>query len=278
MSVRSTRHGRDRRRSPTDHAASGGTERAVSDLIGFVLVFSLVVAVVGIVSVAGLGSLEAARDAEQVDNAERALEVLADNVADVSRRGAPSRATEISLEGASLSLGEETLVVVRDPDTGAGDPSFLTSRVFQVRPIVYEAGDTQLVYVMGAVFRDDREGGTVVESWSPVLDADRTFIPVVTTVSATDGSQHVQSSTVLVRAVANQRRVPVADVDPSQPNYDQVEINVRSARQDLWARMLGNEPALSCSTNGPRWTNCSLSPAPDQLYVTETRIAIEFER
>jgi len=54
--------------------------RAVSDVVGYVLVFSLVSLTVGVVSVAGVGALQDARDVEQANNAERAFDVLGDNV------------------------------------------------------------------------------------------------------------------------------------------------------------------------------------------------------
>ncbi|MFC7138953.1 hypothetical protein ACFQMA_03760 [Halosimplex aquaticum] len=251
-----------------------GDERAVSDVVGFVLVFAMIVSVVGIVSLSGLASLESARDAQQTDNAVRAMEVLSDNMGDIAERGAPSRATEISLEDASLSLANETIVTVRDPNESTSDPSFLVNRTHKIRPIVYDDGDTELVYAMGAIFRDDPQGGTVVQSWSPVFDKERTLIPIVTTVSATDTGQQIQSSTVLVRASANDRLVPVAD---DTGKYDDVWINVTSPRRDLWLSMLGRDPALTCSRSGSERVSCQLDETPEQLFVTEVRIAVQLK-
>lgn len=244
-------------------------ERAVSDLIGFVLVFSLITAIVAIVSIAGLGSLENARDAQQTDNAERAMEVLSDNMADITERGAPSRATEVSLEDASMYMGEDTLIEVRDPDNG--DASFLTSRVYKVTPIVYEDENAKLIYVNGAVFREEREGGVVLQSWEPVLDEDRTIIPIVNTASSTGGPQLISSTTVLVRANRYQRVVPVTD---DTGVYDDVWINVTSERSDLWKRMLESTDDLDCNDAGPDRIECQLQYTPDRIYVTDTRISI----
>lgn len=253
----------------------GPDDRAVSDLIGFVVVFSLIVSTVAVVSVVGMDSLERTRDAEAVNNAERAFEVLANNMEDIHRRGAPSRATEISLADASVYLANETLIEVRDRNTSASDPTFLENRVFQVRPIVYDNGDTRLVYAAGAVFREQPRGGTVVESWSPTLNQERTLIPVVNTGSATKTGQQVQSSTVLVRAKANRRVVPVAD---AVGTYDDVWINVTSPRRDLWLRMLDGHPELDCSVAGPERVECQLGYTPERIHVVETRIAIELKQ
>jgi hypothetical protein len=262
------------RSKPAGAVGRGSERRGVSDLIGFVLVFSLVAAVVAIVSLAGLASLEDARDAQQTDNAELAMEVLSDNVADITERGAPSRATEVSLSDASLTLADPIQIEVRDP-TGPPDESFLTTRTFNVRPIVYDDGGTELVYVMGAIFRAERQGGTVVQPWSPVVSADRTMVQVVNTGSATDGVQLIESSTVLVRTNGNQRVVAAED-DTSA--YDDIWINVTSPRRDLWERMLDDHPAMDCSTTGPETVECEVTVDPRDLYVVEHRIAVDFER
>lgn len=262
------------RARPTEAVGRGSDERGVSDLIGFVLVFALIAAVVSIVSLAGLTALEDARDAQQTDNAELAMEVLSDNVADITERGAPSRATEISLSDASLTLADPIQIEVRDP-TGPPEESFLTAQTFNVRPIVYDDGDTELVYVMGAIFRAERRGGTVVQPWSPVVSADRMLVQVVSTGSATDELQLIESSTVLVRANGNQRVVAAADETGA---YEDIWINVTSPRRDLWKRMLDGHPAMDCSTAGPETVECEVTVDPQDLYVVEHRIAVDFER
>jgi len=51
----------------------------LSDVLGYVLVFSLVVTSVLVVTVGGLSAVENARDAERAQNAERAFDVVATN-------------------------------------------------------------------------------------------------------------------------------------------------------------------------------------------------------
>lgn len=259
MTPRPTSNGREQPR----------TGRAVSDLVGFILIFSLIVTVVAVISLAGMGSLESVKTAEQSNNAVRAMEVLADNMEDIHRRGAPSRATEISLEGASIRLGEEIEVVIDDPDSAE-----LSQQTFGIKPIIYDNGEIELVYVMGAVFRDDQRGGTVVEGYEPVVDDGRVLIPVTNTGSASSGVQQLQSSTVLVRAATIERSTPVNDTDPAV-TYGNLHLNVSSPRQELWHRTLSESEDLSCSQNDPDWVNCSIAGTHDRLFVTETWISVE---
>ncbi|MEA5386913.1 hypothetical protein VB779_07480 [Haloarculaceae archaeon H-GB11] len=104
------------------------SERAVSEVVGFALVFSMIVAMVAIVTLGGMGQLQSARDFEQANNAERAFEVLADNLADVHQRGAPSRATEIDLEHAQLFVGDPVTINVSGEDTSGAAPIQISSR------------------------------------------------------------------------------------------------------------------------------------------------------
>jgi len=257
-----------RRSIGPDSDEASSESRGVSDLIGFVLIFSLIAAVVGIVSLAGLTSLEGARDAQQTNNAERAMEVLSDNMGDLTDRGAPSRATEVSLSDASMYMGDETTLTVNDTQE-----TLLPGRVFKLRPIVYEDENAKLVYVNGAVFRVERDGGVVLRSWDSILDEDRTMIPIINTASATGGPQSIKSDTVLVRSDAYQRLVPVSD---ESSTYDDVWINVTSARSDLWERMLEADGNLDCQDDGPDSIACELTlgSGPDRLYVVETRVSI----
>ena len=114
--------------------------RGVSETIGFVLVFSLIVLTVGVVLTVGYGGLQDARDAERVNNAERAFDVLADNVEDITHRGAPSRGTEVRLAEASLGAGSPTYLNV----TGVNDSGgrvFSTGN-YSTDTVVYEAENT----------------------------------------------------------------------------------------------------------------------------------------
>ena len=127
------------------------------------LVFSLVATTTGVVYAYGFGGLQDARDATAMNNAERAMDVFADNVRDVHEQGVPNRATEIKLYGAGLALEEPTTWRVNVTADG-------TTRTYSsdVEPLVYAAGDTELVYANGALVRVDR-GGAVMHREPPFV-------------------------------------------------------------------------------------------------------------
>lgn len=75
-------------------------DRGVSDTLGFVFVFAIILSTVAVVTTIGMAGLQDTRDVERVNNAERAFDILGDNMEDIADRGAPSRATEVKVEEA----------------------------------------------------------------------------------------------------------------------------------------------------------------------------------
>lgn len=245
------------------------TDRGASDVIGFALVFGLVVTSVAIVSVSGVGSLENARDAEQLENAERAFDVLADNVADLHQRNAPSRATEISLGEAQLQTGDKIQMNVSIHRTGETDPTPITNRT--IRPIVYSGNqERQLVYEGGAVFRENRDGGVLVREPPFVVNDDRVLVPILAL-----RSQTVQShggSTVLVRTDHRRASIQHASTDSG---IEKVIVEIESPRAYLWEEYFeGN--GFNCSSPGTE-LECAFEPGPEieRVYVVDHDIKVE---
>lgn len=242
------------------------SERAVSDVLGFVLVASLVFATLGVVFVAGMGGLENARGAERVVNAERAFAVLADNVQDIRAEGAPSRATEIKLANAQLSFGRSTTLSVNVTNTAAAEnPVFSTS----LDPIVYTAGTgSRIVYENGALLRVDRESAVLKRRPPGVFSASGSTsaatIPYGQTRQAGPASVGGES-TVLVRAnhvsteVLGSLNSPAADGagdldgDGSEEYAIEYTITTTPARAVVWTEYLNG--VVAASGNGTAFDN-----------------------
>lgn len=257
---------------PVDGADS--RDRGVSEVLGFSLVFTIVIASVAVISIAGMGALEDTRNAEQANNAERAFDVLADNVADVHRDGAPSRATEMSLAKSQLFTGDNVTINV----TATGSNPVTVER--ELRPVVYRAkNDATITYEAGAIFRVGESGGTVLKPPPMLVSDDRTVLSIVA--PQAPNIQGVGSATVLVRTVERQRTVDVADADGS---YDNVYVNVTSPRSSEWETVLEERGFRTCVTgtdaSGSSFVTCSLDPPSSvgSLYVTTIAMDLTLER
>lgn len=262
-------------------------DRGVSDLIGFVLIFGMILSTVGVVYVYGIGGLEDARGAERVNNAERAFDVLADNVADLVNRDAPSRATEVKLADADLGFGESTTVRITLPNV-AGSPFTEKS----IDPIVYSADDTtEIVYANGAVIRTDRSGGVMLQNPPTVFTTQNgnrvAALPLVETRSEGPVRQVGGSSTVLIRSKAVTRDLLMERTDPSADGVSEYEVELTVEAGDAeqavaWKRHLESDIPSAWDTDGSGDTceqsgetvTCTLTV--HELYVPRTGISVRF--
>ena len=244
--------------------ASGtpGLRRALSDTLGFVLIFGIVVSTVAVVYVGGFDALTGARDTQRFDNAERAFDVFDGNVEDLTVRGAPSRATELRLADATLEFGPPVSFNVT---TASGDWYRRT-----MRPVVYRTGDgNELVYANGALFR--QYGDRAVMFDTPRIAAgDETMIPFVTTNDDSGSVSTHGTRRLLVRTEVRSRNVAL---------FESVTANltVTSPRAGAWQRYLENDVGLECTgpeegVNGQ--VECKLPG--DDVYVQDVDVDVSF--
>ena len=241
----------------TDEPSQNG--RAVSEVVGYIIVFGLVITSIGIITVAGTGTLEDAREDERVSNAERAFDVVADNMVSIYERNSPSRATEIDLPNSQIIMGNEIrMTVTVDGETVAQR---------DIQPIEFRlTDDRRLVYEAGAVFRTEHGGGVVLRDPPFLLDDDRVHVPIVETESP--GAASAGSTTILLRGKATERSVLASRTDE---NDHEVTIEMQTSRNELWERTLSAD-GMDCETEGTA-VSCTLTDV-DTVYVTHHRIEV----
>ncbi len=135
-------------------------DRAVSDLISYVLTFSVLVAAVAIVSSVGFGQLEEIREQEQLNNAERAILLLERNVDDIQQGHATVRSSEIDLHAGSIEAdfggpgASNVTVAVNGTDV---------NETIQLNNLTFAQGDKRIAFEGGSVFTDSGTGNVIVE-------------------------------------------------------------------------------------------------------------------
>ena len=242
--------------------------RAVSETLGFVFVFALIISMVGLVYTSGITSLQHARDAERVVNAERAFDVLAHNLEDVTLRGAPSRATEIKLADAQLTLNEG--VTINTSGELVSDPTQNFSSTTRPQPIRYDTGsDSAVIYENGAVIRQDGSASVMKRAPPVRLTSSESILPLVATRSQ-DSQSIGGSTTILVRADHSATEIIFANATGT---WD-VWVNVTSPRAEAWQQILEEEQDVDCTISGDE-VNCNLKT--ERIYIVLHRINIEFE-
>lgn len=251
------------------------TDRALSDAIGFVLVFAIIVASISVFYATGFQGLEDARTAERTNNAERAFDVMQSNLQDLSTQGAPSRATEIKVAEAELYVADkaEINVSLRYASNGSLVSTNTTTQPGPInyRPVVYESDpNTAVIYANGAVIR--RSGGdNYVMTQDPgfVFSKERVLMTMFQTQTAETPSV-AGSKTVLIRALAKSRSVVFSN---SKHTYD-LHVNMTTPRAEAWKTYFEDQ-GLSCSISGDD-LSCVYEDV-SIVHVTKLRAELIFE-
>lgn len=212
------------------------TDRGVSDVVGYVLVFSLIVATVGVVTVAGFGTIDDRQAAERINNVERAFDVFAANVETVYRDDAPSRATEMRLAGGSLGVGEPVVITVADAD----DPTVNVTA--SPRPLIYEDGDTEIVYTAGAMLRSEGDSSVMLHEPPFRTDTPTASFPIVDTFQSSGVSSVSTDGTIRVRSTARGVNTTTPSSFDTSGTYT---VTVESRRSDAWARYFESQSSVT---------------------------------
>ncbi|MFW5905223.1 MAG: DUF7289 family protein [archaeon] len=236
------------------------TDRGVSDVLGYVLVFSLVVSTIGMVYTTGLGGLDDVRESEKLSNAERAFDVLDSNVEDLVGGTAQTRATEIKLEGATLDFEDRVIVNVSN-----GNGRYYRA---EMHPIYFagDSDDARVVYENGAILREDGDSA-VVRNEPDISFGEKTVVPLVVTRTRDTGRSG--SGTVLVRTEVADRSVVRLPVEGGDAN-----ITITSPRAKAWADHLSESSETDCTVADGTAT-CSVDT--DVVYVQVVRIDVTVE-
>jgi len=214
--------------------------RGVSEVLGYILVLSIVLASITVVSTVGLGQIEEIRDVEQMNNAEAAFDLLATNLEDISQRGAPSRSTEMQLATGELALPSP--ISIRFKGLDGGTVAFNES--YSIRPIEYRGtgSDRTVVYAGGAIFRTNGDSGTTVKSPSIIAADDRLSVPII----HTRAPNRVSTSGGTARLRATHSQTVLLESDTTD-TYERVFMNVTSPRARHWNETLSAYDEFSCS-------------------------------
>ncbi len=272
--------GRDYWVDTAEPTSADRRSRAQSTTLGFVFVFSLITLTIGGVYAVGFSGLQDAQSSEQATNMERAFSVLDDNLEDITKNDAPSRATEIKLNGGQLSVTDST--TIRINVTNTSDPADNDTYTATVRPIVYTTDDTKIVYAHGAVMRSDGDSSVMLSEPDWLVDEDQAVVPFILTTQAGNQSNIGGQGTVLV--IANNRAKGLGGNFTTGPSATaEVDVTVESPRADAWKRYFESRGFTAVDGNpadddGDGVQEVTYRFETDSLYVPRTNLGIELQR
>jgi hypothetical protein len=204
--------------------------RAVSDLVGFTLMFSLIIASVGVLYVGGFGALTDMRGYERTAGAERSFDTLAANF-DSMARGDPARSSEIRLDGGSLSVEDDVQIelFVDGARIATLDP----------RTLVYASDQTNIRYEAGGVFREEDGYGYTISGPTLSCTSDRAVVSVLELRPVRRSSVSRDGSVVVTGRVVDRELLFPADVDDGTTDATSVSVEVSGTENvDAWKQYL----------------------------------------
>jgi hypothetical protein len=138
-------------------------EDAVSEAIGFILIFSLVMVGIGLITLYGYPILLEQQSNANVKNMERDMIVLQNDMKSLVYKNAPYKETSLQVSGGALAVHSYTSASANMTITVDGEPDLVSN--YKFGQLIYEsdAGESIIALENGAVFtRMEFQGGSAM--------------------------------------------------------------------------------------------------------------------
>lgn len=234
-------------------------ERGVSEVLGFILAFSVVITSVGVVYVGGFNTVRDVAHTEQRQNAEYAMSVVGDGFAALREGREPSHESSMNLRGGSIDIVDDTSLRV----TVAG-ATF--DREFEMGRLRYETGDQVIAYGGGGV-ASGPDGWRLVSPPPLTCGDDVAMVPVVSVrgdAALTGGETVVQ-----IVGTLDNRTLAYPSNTTGAPGPTTVEVTPRTPASDAWGRWLTDHGWRDAGGGVYQCENV------ERVYVTHTVVGVD---
>lgn len=155
-------------------------ERAISDLVGYVLMVGVIFVGVGLTATIGVDHIESAQLDRNVEGVERAMELLEGNVDEIQTARSSVRTTSLSVSSGSIAIeaGAGSTAVTVNVSGGGDSPT-----TYRMGSVTYRFDGGAVAYEGGGVFRrTDAAGSTALVRAAPtfICRDDRAIVSIVT--------------------------------------------------------------------------------------------------
>jgi hypothetical protein len=248
-------------------------DRGLSDTLGFVLTFSIVIGSVGLVSIVGLGQLDDFSTDQQLRNAETTFELIARSFDEIEEGQTETRTDALELDGGQMYVNQSSSATVTVEQPG---PDY--EATVPLNALLYRTDGTEIVYENGATFRGAEGWESGVLNRDPGLVCrDRGAVISLVTLDAVEGRTYGGESTLRVtgRSTNTTLLYPTADTSPgSADSATGVSVEIDSPRSAQW-RQHFEGTAFDTDDSGPTTTiSCD---GTERVYVRHTVIDVTFD-
>lgn len=260
--------------APTDR----GDDRAVSDLVGYVLMVAVILVGVGLTATVGVDRLEQAQLSQNTQGVERGMQLLEGNIDEIQSSRAESRTTTLS-----LSSGRVTINATDAPSSvlvnvsGTGD----SPTRYRMGAITYRFDDGVVAYEGGGVFLRTFRGNPITSAEPTfICDDDRAIVSIVTLQGpAVNNSYGGAEADVVTRRNASRVLFPINRTGAdSLDESTGVNVTVDSAHASAWRRYLLGGDQEWVEQSGPPNLQFRCEPTTGLVYVRQTVVNVSVRR
>ena len=253
--------------------ARANGDRGVSEVVSFILTFSMITMMVGILYTAGFVSLDQLQTGNQMQNAEGVFFAIADSLGELQEGQAPKRAGSLDLDvGASVAvINESEIDVVVHNATGTP-----FSRTLTTRSLDYRLEDRAVTYETGAVFRANKGNSAMVREPTGIFcspSTDSAVVSVVTLVDPDGASVASGTATVTARQQSTTLLFPDSRNDSDIGSIENATVDVTSPHADAWGRHLSEVTGWE-DPDGDGTFACE---NVDQVFVRHTVVEVRID-
>jgi len=210
-------------------------ERGVSEVLSYILVFSVVTVTIAFVLGNGVGAVTSTQQNARIDAATSGVAILDKSVQTVYQTGVPRRATELKPNGGTLSVGgrfDVDIEISRDGDSlfryGAASSRF-----------THTIDDQSVGLALGARFRSGPGRVAMIDDPPFLFNESRTNLPLVLFTGA--DSVSTGSPVQIVASSENDRLLAHRSQTSGTPYTVELTIETTPERAAAWDRYFQRE-------------------------------------
>ncbi len=241
------------------------SEKAVSEVIGHVIILGLTITGVALITLVGVPSISKLQDMSTVRNAEQAFTVLDSRVSQVALGATLKQIIDVELEEGYLSVlpnssSEQSYILFefKDPTTG------IQSITIPMGKIVYRKGDREVAYEGGGVWSKYPEGSVMLSP--PEFDYNGVTItmPVVNiSGNFSEGGKGMASLKIEKNGNPSILYPTAANTNPISMNISEIAVTVKSEYYDAWADYFRSLTLIRVNSYpGEKKVKVNLDPPP----------------
>lgn len=255
-------------------------ERSVSDVLGYILTFSVVAISVFAASTVGFDQLRNYQQTEELRNAERAFQIIEQNFDQIQQSQSDARRSEISLESGGLAVEDPAAtseVTVTVTNTSV-------TETIEMNSLRYTVEDTIIAFEGGAVFYSDDEQNTILEDGPEMFcrqrddEQGRAIVSVVTLDS--EAGLSFGGGTIGITGELNRTNLLFPKNRTGADSVGEatgVTVTIDSKFDEAWEEHFVDDDTAWQATGSPNTYECTDSDGI-QVFVRQSRINVSFAR